>query len=102
MLLPVVLFFFLGLILGSFINLAVPRLHLGAFPRPADDPPRQDADDLTYDDRPAAVNLIDARSGPIAFPPPYLEDLRSRIRSLDSIAGYSPSWNHALTADKAK
>jgi len=48
-------------------------------------------------DRLVAVQNMDDRMRPDAFGPPYLRDLRSRIHSLDRIAGYSPSWDQTVT-----
>jgi putative ABC transport system permease protein len=48
-------------------------------------------------DRLVSLNVIDPKFGALAFPPPYLDDLRSRMSGLDGIAGYSPSWTHTLT-----
>jgi hypothetical protein len=48
-------------------------------------------------DRLVAVHNMDDSMLPGAFGPPYLRDLRSRIHSLDRIAGYSPSWNQTVT-----
>src|SRR5262249_46999572 len=42
-------------------------------------------------ERLVAVENIDAKSGPGAFAPPYIDDLRHRINSLDRIVGFWPS-----------
>jgi putative ABC transport system permease protein len=48
-------------------------------------------------DRLVAVHNVDDSMRRDAFGPLYLRDLRSRIRRLDRIAGYSPSWDQTLT-----
>jgi putative ABC transport system permease protein len=48
-------------------------------------------------ERLVAIENIDAKSGPGAFAPPYIDDLRRRIHSLDRIVGFWPSWSHTLT-----
>jgi predicted permease len=44
-----------------------------------------------------AVQNVDESMRRDAFGLPYLRDLRSRIHSLDRIAGYSPSWSQTVT-----
>jgi putative ABC transport system permease protein len=45
------------------------------------------------------VSLVhkDQRFGTAPFGPPYLVDLRARMRGVEHIAGFSPSWSFVLT-----
>lgn len=48
-------------------------------------------------DRIVIVQQSDAEFGAHAFAPPYLSDLRQRIEGVESLAGFSPSWELTLT-----
>jgi putative ABC transport system permease protein len=48
-------------------------------------------------DRIVSMAHKDQRFGTAPFAPPYLVDLRERMRSVDQIAGFSPSWSFVLT-----
>jgi predicted permease len=48
-------------------------------------------------DRIFSLVLKDQRFGTAPFAPPYLLDLRERMRSVEHIAGFSPSWQFVLT-----
>ena len=48
-------------------------------------------------DRIVSIGQKDPRFGSVAFAPPYLDDLRARVGSVQNIAGFSPSWQMVLT-----
>ena len=48
-------------------------------------------------DRIVSIVQKDQRFGSVAFAPPYLDDLRTRVGSVQNIAGFSPSWQMVLT-----
>jgi putative ABC transport system permease protein len=50
-------------------------------------------------DRIVSLVLKDPRFGTAPFAPPYLVDLRERMRGVDRIAGFSPSWQFVLTGN---
>jgi putative ABC transport system permease protein len=54
---------------------------------------------LRYPDADRIVSLVqrDQRFGTVPFGPPYLADLRERVRTVERIAGFSPSWQFTLT-----
>lgn len=53
---------------------------------------------LPYPDADRIVSLVqqDPRFGSVPFAPPYLADLRERVRTVERIAGFSPSWQMVL------
>ena len=48
-------------------------------------------------DRLVVVQQSDTEFGTYAFAPPYLDDLRERIEGVESLVGFSPSWELSLT-----
>ena len=54
---------------------------------------------LTDADRIVSLVRKDPRFGTAPFGPPYLVDLRERMRGVGHIAGFSPSWQFVLTGN---
>jgi predicted permease len=54
---------------------------------------------LAYPDADRIVSLVqkDPRFGTVPFAPPYLDDLRERMRTVERVAGFSPSWQMVFT-----